>query len=451
MNVKEFDIVAIGGGSGGIATMNRSGEHGAKAAVIEEKQLGGTCVNKGCVPKKIMWYGAQIAEAIHQYGPDYGFSAKDHQFDFKQLRKHREAYIDRARSSYDGSFKRNGVELIEGRARFVDAHTLEVGDQIIKAKHIVIATGAHPALPVIPGAELGENSDDVFAWEELPQSVAILGAGYIAVELAGVLHALGVKTDLFVRRDRPLRSFDDYIVQGLVEEMDKSGLALHTHKVPERLEKLADGSIKIYFADGSHHQAQKVIWAAGRKPNVEGLNLEAAGVTLTERGFIAVDQYQNTDVPGIYALGDVTGEKELTPVAIKAGRTLAERLFNGKDEAKMDYENIPTVVFSHPVIGTVGLTEKEAKERYGADQLKVYTSEFASMYSAVTSHRQLTRFKLITAGPDEKVVGLHGIGYGVDEMIQGFAVAIKMGASKSDFDATVAIHPTASEEFVTMR
>ena len=450
MKIKEFDIVAIGGGSGGIATMNRAALHGAKAAVIEEKQLGGTCVNKGCVPKKIMWYGAQIAEAIHKYGPAYGFSAKDQDFDFKKLRENRESYIDRARASYDGSFKRNGVELIEGRARFVDAHTLEVNGQLIKAQHIVIATGAHPALPAIPGAELGENSDDVFAWEELPQSVAILGAGYIAVELAGVLHSLGVKTDLFVRRERPLRSFDDYIVQGLVEEMDKSGLNLHTHKVPEKLEELADGSIKVHFADGSHHIAQKVVWAAGRRPNVQDLNLEAAGVNLNEAGFIAVDSYQNTRVPGIYALGDVTGEKELTPVAIKAGRTLAERLFNGKEQAKMDYETIPTVVFSHPAIGTVGLTEKEASERYGADQLKVYTSEFASMFSAVTPARQLTRFKLITQGPDEKVVGLHAIGYGVDEMIQGFAVAIKMGATKADFDATVAIHPTASEEFVTM-
>ena len=448
--MREYDIIAIGGGSGGIATMNRAGEHGAKAAVIEEKKLGGTCVNVGCVPKKIMWYGAQIAESVHHYGPDYGFTSSNVQFDFAKLRQNREAYIDRARSSYDGSFKRNGVDLIEGRAHFVDSHTVSVNGELIRAKHIVIATGARPNIPTIPGAELGGSSDDVFAWEQLPESVAILGAGYIAVELAGVLHALGVKTDLFVRRDRPLRSFDSYIVEGLVNEMEKTGLPLHTHKVPVKLEKSEQG-ITIHFEDGSSHTASQVIWATGRRPNVDGLELEKAGVTLNERGFIQVDEYQNTVVDGIYALGDVTGEKELTPVAIKAGRTLSERLFNGKTSAKMDYSTIPTVVFSHPAIGTVGLTEEEAIKEYGQDHIKVYKSSFASMYSAVTNHRQESRFKLITAGADEKVVGLHGLGYGVDEMIQGFAVAIKMGATKADFDATVAIHPTASEEFVTMR
>ena len=448
--MREYDIIAIGGGSGGIATMNRAGEHGAKAAVIEEKKLGGTCVNVGCVPKKIMWYGAQIAESFHHYGPDYGFTSSDVQFDFAKLRQNREAYIDRARSSYDGSFKRNGVDLIEGRAHFVDSHTVSVNGELIRAKHIVIATGARPSIPTIPGAELGGSSDDVFAWEQLPESVAILGAGYIAVELAGVLHALGVKTDLFVRRDRPLRSFDSYIVEGLVNEMEKTGLPLHTHKVPVKLEETEQG-ITIYFEDGSSHTASQVIWATGRRPNVDGLELEKAGVTLNQRGFIQVDEYQNTVVDGIYALGDVTGEKELTPVAIKAGRTLSERLFNGKTCAKMDYTTIPTVVFSHPAIGTVGLTEDQAIKEYGQDHIKVYKSSFASMYSAVTNHRQESRFKLITAGADEKVIGLHGLGYGVDEMIQGFAVAIKMGATKADFDATVAIHPTASEEFVTMR
>lgn len=448
--MREYDIIAIGGGSGGIATMNRAGEHGAKAAVIEEKKLGGTCVNVGCVPKKIMWYGAQIAESFHHYGPDYGFTSSDVQFDFTKLRQNREAYIDRARSSYDGSFKRNGVDLIEGRAHFVDSHTVSVNGELIRAKHIVIATGARPSIPTIPGAELGGSSDDVFAWEQLPESVAILGAGYIAVELAGVLHALGVKTDLFVRRDRPLRGFDSYVVEGLVNEMEKIGLPLHTHKVPVKLEESEQG-ITIHFEDGSSHTASQVIWATGRRPNVDGLELEKAGVTLNERGFIQVDEYQNTVVDGIYALGDVTGEKELTPVAIKAGRTLSERLFNGKTSAKMDYSTIPTVVFSHPAIGTVGLTEEEAIKEYGQDHIKVYKSSFASMYSAVTNHRQESRFKLITAGADEKVVGLHGLGYGVDEMIQGFAVAIKMGATKADFDATVAIHPTASEEFVTMR
>ncbi|CRH85752.1 dihydrolipoamide dehydrogenase [Chlamydia trachomatis] len=298
---------------------------------------------------------------------------------------------------------------------------------------------------------MGIVSDNVFAWEELPQSVAVVGAGYIAVEMAGVLHHLGVKTDLFVRKDRPLRNFDAYIIDALVDEMDKTGLQLHTHKTPSKIEKLENGQLALHFEDGTHHIADQVLWAIGRRPNVENLNLEAAGVTLTEGGYIAVDSYQNTVTPGIYALGDVTGEKELTPVAIKAGRILAERLFNGQEKAKMDYETVPTVVFSHPAIGIVGLSEEEAKNTYGSEAVTCYTSNFTSMYTAMDEHRQVTRLKLVTVGPEEKVVGLHGIGYGVDEMIQGFAVAIKMGATKADFDATVAIHPTGSEEFVTMR
>ena len=333
----------------------------------------------------------------------------------------------------------------------MDKNTVEVNGEHIRAKHIVIATGSYAFVPNVPGSELGGTSDDVFAWEELPESVSIIGAGYIAVELAGVLHALGVKTDLFVRKGGPLRGFDQGIVEVLVEEMKKNGQPLHTHKVPQKLEKLDNGDIQIHFEDGTTHTSQKVIWAVGRKANVHQLNLEAAGVELTERGFIQVDEYQNTTTAGIYALGDVSGEKELTPVAIKAGRTLAERLFNGKTDAKMDYELIPTVVFSHPAIGSIGLTQEQAEVKYGVENIKVYQSTFAGMYSAITVHRQMTKLKLITLGEEEKVIGLHGIGGGIDEMIQGFAVAVKMGATKADFDATVAIHPTASEEFVTMR
>ena len=449
--MKEFDVIAIGGGSGGIAAMNRAGEHGAKAAVIEGNLLGGTCVNIGCVPKKIMWYGSTVAESIHNYGPEYGFTAENVSFDFATLRKNREAYISRSRSSYDGSFKRNGVERIEGYARFVDKNTVEVNGELIKANHIVIATGARPTIPDIPGKELGVVSDDVFAWEELPKSVAVVGAGYIAVEMAGLLHGLGVHAELFVRKEGPLRNFEPGIISALVEEMERTNLPLHTHKIPTKLEKLENGLLQLTFEDGTTHTAEQVLWAIGRTPNVEQLNLEAAGVTLTERGYIAVDAYQNTATPGIYAIGDVTGHLELTPVAIKAGRQLSERLFNNKPNAKMDYETVPTVVFSHPAIGTVGLTEPQAIKKYGKDNVKVYTSSFTSMYTALGTNRQVAKFMLITAGSEEKVVGLHGIGHGVDEMIQGFAVAIKMGATKEDFDATVAIHPTGSEEFVTMR
>lgn len=449
--MREYDIIAIGGGSGGSATMNRAAMHGAKAAVIEGNIIGGTCVNVGCVPKKVMWYGAQVSETLKNYAADYGYTIGETSFDFKTLRKNREAYIERSRQAFSNNFNRNGVDYIEGDARFVDKNTVEVNGEHIRAKHIVIATGSYAFIPNVPGSELGGTSDDVFAWEELPESVSIIGAGYIAVELAGVLHALGVKTDLFVRKGGPLRGFDQGIVEVLVEEMKKNGQPLHTHKVPQKLEKLDNGDIQIHFEDGTTHTSQKVIWAVGRKANVSQLNLEAAGVELTERGFIQVDEYQNTTTPGIYALGDVSGEKELTPVAIKAGRTLAERLFNGKTDAKMDYELIPTVVFSHPAIGSIGLTQEQAEAKYGAENIKVYQSTFAGMYSAITVHRQITKLKLITLGEEEKVIGLHGIGEGIDEMIQGFAVALKMGATKADFDATVAIHPTASEEFVTMR
>ena len=449
--MREYDIIAIGGGSGGSATMNRAAMHGAKAAVIEGNIIGGTCVNVGCVPKKVMWYGAQVSETLKNYAADYGYTIGETSFDFKTLRKNREAYIERSRQVFSNNFNRNGVDYIEGYARFVDKNTVEVNGEHIRAKHIVIATGSYAFVPNVPGSELGGTSDDVFAWEELPESVSIIGAGYIAVELAGVLHALGVKTDLFVRKGGPLRGFDQGIVEVLVEEMKKNGQPLHTHKVPQKLEKLDNGDIQIHFEDGTTHTSQKVIWAVGRKANVHQLNLEAAGVELTERGFIQVDEYQNTTTPGIYALGDVSGEKELTPVAIKAGRTLAERLFNGKTDAKMDYELIPTVVFSHPAIGSIGLTQEQAEAKYGVENIKVYQSTFAGMYSAITVHRQMTKLKLITLGEEEKVIGLHGIGGGLDEMIQGFAVAVKMGATKADFDATVAIHPTASEEFVTMR
>lgn len=449
--MKRFDIIAIGGGSGGIATMNRAAEYGAKAAVIEGNLLGGTCVNIGCVPKKIMWYGAQVAEVFQHYGAEYGFTSTNLTFDFNTLKTNRDAYIKRSRQSYQQSFERNKVEVIQGYARFIDEHILEVNGEKIYGEKIVIATGATPILPNIPGGEYASVSDDVFAWEKLPQSVAVIGAGYIAVEMAGLLHALGVQTDLFVRHDRPLRRFDSYITDALLAEMERTHLPLHSHKIPKHIEQNTDGSLTIYFEDGSHHTAEKILWAVGRKANIDQLNLETVGITTTPTGHIQVNEFQETAIPHIFALGDVTGEKELTPVAIKAGRTLAERLFNGKTNAKMDYTTIPTVVFSHPAIGTIGYTQAEAEKKFGKEHIKVYTSSFTSMYTALADHRQPAHFKLITTGAEETIIGLHGIGYGVDEMIQGFAVAIKMGATKADFDATVAIHPTGAEEFVTMR
>ncbi|MGL5122472.1 MAG: glutathione-disulfide reductase [Plesiomonas shigelloides] len=448
---KHYDYLAIGGGSGGIASVNRAAMYGKKCALIEAKALGGTCVNVGCVPKKVMWHGAQIAEAMHRYAADYGFDVDVKQFDFQQLIASREAYIDRIHQSYERVLGNNKVDVIQGFARFVDAHTVEVNGEQITADHILIATGGYPTRPAILGAEHGIDSDGFFALRELPKRVAVVGAGYIAVEIAGVMHALGAETHLVVRKHAPLRSFDPMLVDTLLEVIKTEGPELHTQAVPQRVEKHADGSLTLHLEDGRSLHVDCLIWAIGRKPATDRLNLDASGVELDDRGYIRVDMYQNTNVPGVYAVGDNTGRIELTPVAVAAGRRLSERLFNNKPNEHLNYDNVPTVVFSHPPIGTVGLTEPQAIEQYGEANVKVYTSSFTAMYTAVTQHRQPCRMKLVCVGAEQKIVGIHGIGFGMDEILQGFAVAMKMGATKRDFDNTVAIHPTAAEEFVTMR
>ena len=449
--VKEYDYIVIGGGSGGIASANRAAMHGAKVILFEGKEVGGTCVNVGCVPKKVMWYGAQVAETLHRYAGEYGFDVTINKFDFATLKADRQAYIDRIHGSYERGFDSNGVERVYEYARFVDPHTVEVAGERYTAPHILIATGGHALYPNIPGSEYGITSDGFFELDEVPKRTAVIGAGYIAVEVAGVLNALGSDTHLFVRKDRPLRTFDKDIVDVLVDEMAKSGPTLHTHANATEVVKNADDSLTISFDNGETITVDCLIWAIGRAANTSGFGLEKTGVKLTEKGTIYSDEFENTSVPGIYALGDVTGKLDLTPVAVKAGRQLSERLFNNKADAKLDYTDVATVVFSHPVIGSVGLTEEKAIAKYGAENIKVYKSSFTPMYTALGDNRQPSTMKLVTLGEDEKIIGLHGIGYGVDEMIQGFSVAIKMGATKADFDNTVAIHPTGSEEFVTMR
>ena len=449
--VKEYDYIVIGGGSGGIASANRAAMHGAKVVLFEGKEVGGTCVNVGCVPKKVMWYGAQVAETLHRYAGEYGFDVTLNKFDFATLKANRQAYIDRIHGSYERGFDSNGVERVYEYARFVDPHTVEVAGERYTAPHILIATGGHALYPNISGSEYGITSDGFFELDEVPKRTAVIGAGYIAVEVAGVLNALGSDTHLFVRKDRPLRTFDKDIVDVLVDEMAKSGPTLHTHANATEVVKNADDSLTISFDNGETVTVDCLIWAIGRAANTSGFGLEKTGVELTERGNIYSDAFENTSVPGIYALGDVTGKLDLTPVAVKAGRQLSERLFNNKADAKLDYTDVATVVFSHPVIGSVGLTEEKAIAKYGAENIKVYKSSFTPMYTALGDNRQPSTMKLVTLGEDEKIIGLHGIGYGVDEMIQGFSVAIKMGATKADFDNTVAIHPTGSEEFVTMR
>jgi glutathione reductase (NADPH) len=448
---QHFDYISIGAGSGGIASANRAARLGKKAAVIEAKHIGGTCVNVGCVPKKAMWYAGQIADALH-YANDYGFKAPLQSFDWSKLVKNREAYIERIHAAYARGFASNDVTVIKGFAKFVDKNTLDVDGVLYTADHITIATGGRPSRPDIEGAEHGIDSDGFFALTEQPEKVAVVGAGYIAVELAGVLHALGSEAHLLVRKEKPLRNFDDMLSDTLVEQMAKHGPTLHTMSVPTRVEKHQDGKLTIHLENGhSVGPVDSLIWAIGREPATDNINIASAGIELDERGFIPTDKYQNTDVDGIYAVGDNTGRAQLTPVAVAAGRRLCERLFNNKPESYLDYSNIATVVFSHPVIGTVGLSEKEAIEEHGEAQVKVYSSQFTALYQAITEdYRDPTRMKLVCVGKEEKIVGIHSIGFGSDELLQGFAVAMKMGATKADFDNTVAIHPTSAEEFVTM-
>ncbi|QYJ97512.1 glutathione-disulfide reductase [Shewanella alkalitolerans] len=449
---QHFDYICLGAGSGGIASANRAAMRGAKVLLIEAKALGGTCVNVGCVPKKVMWYGAQVAEAMHLYAKDYGFDVSVNKFDWSKLVESREAYIERIHGAYDRGLDSNGVTLVRGYGRFVDNNTMEVNGEHYSADHILIATGGTPTIPNIPGAEYGIDSDGFFALNEQPKRVAVVGAGYIAVELAGVLHALGSETHLFVRKHAPLRSFDPMLSEALMESMATDGPSLHTHSIPESVTKNADGSLTLKLENGESYEIDTLIWAIGRRPSTDKIGLENTDVKLNDKGYVVVDAQQNTTAKGIYCVGDIIeGGIELTPVAVKAGRLLSERLFNGMTDAKMDYSLVPTVVFSHPAIGTMGLTEPEAIAQYGEENVKVYNSGFTSMYTAVTAHRQACKMKLVCAGKEEKVVGIHGIGYGMDEILQGFGVAIKMGATKADFDAVVAIHPTGAEEFVTMR
>ncbi len=448
MTVK-FDLIVIGGGSGGLAHAQRAAEYGAKAVVVESGALGGTCVNVGCVPKKIMWYASEHVR-LFEHAADYGFDVVQNGHDWAKLKAARDAYITRLNNIYAGNLERREVGLIRGKARFVDPHTLDVEGRRISAERLVIATGGYPIVPELPGAEHGFTSDDFFELEERPQRIAIVGSGYVAVELGGVFNALGSDTTMIVRKDRVLRSFDAMLGEELALSMQAAGITLETRVVPTAVQRSPEG-LWLDTEDGRRcGPFDGLLWGVGRAPNSGYLDLAKAGVATDEEGFVPVDDYQATNVPHIFALGDVTGRVALTPVAIAAGRRLADRLYGGMPDRRLDYRNIPTVIFTHPPIGTIGMTEAEAREQYGED-VRIYESQFTPMYYALGEHKPQTRMKLVTAGPEEKVVGCHLIGDGVDEMLQGFAVAIRMGATKQDFDDTVAIHPTSAEELVTMR
>jgi glutathione reductase (NADPH) len=445
----KFDLIVIGGGSGGLAHAQRAAEYGAKAAVIEFAPLGGTCVNVGCVPKKIMWYSAQHAHMAH-HARNFGFDVTLNGHDWAALKENRDAYIARLNGIYASNLDRKDVTHIEGRAKFVDDKTVDVDGVSYSGDRIIIATGGYPIVPHIHGAEYGITSDGFFELPERPQRVALIGSGYVAVELAGVFNALGSETTILVRKDGVLRSFDEMLRDELHQALQQGGIVLETGVVPHALEKTAEG-LRLLAEDGREFgDFDAIVWAVGRAPNTETLELEAAGVEHDGYGFVRTDQWQKTNVDHIFALGDVTGRAALTPVAIAAGRRLADRLYGGMQDKYLDYDLIPTVIFSHPPIGTVGMTEAEARAEY-VDEVKVYESRFNPMMYAFSEEKIQTAMKLVTTGADEKIVGCHIIGDGADEMMQGFAVAIKMGATKQQFDDTVAIHPTSAEELVTMR
>ncbi len=449
MSGEAFDLISVGGGSGGLACAQRAAEYGAKTAVIESGRLGGTCVNVGCVPKKVMWNAAGIALALKD-ADDYGFGITAGDNDWGVLKQRRDAYIVRLNGIYARNLAAKGVKLVRGTARFIDAHTLEANGERFTAPHIVVATGSIPIVPPLPGARLGITSDGFFELERRPQRVAIAGSGYIACELAGAFHELGSQVELFIRKDHLLTHFDAMLGKSLMREMRAEGIVIHPHLVPAAVSEQA-GLKTLIAADGRKFSGfDCLLWAVGRAANVASLHPDQAGLALDANGFLVTDGFQNTNVGGVYALGDVAGRAALTPVAIAAGRRLSDRLFGGKRDRRLEYEMIPTVVFTHPPIGTVGLSESEARTRH-AEAVKVYVADFTPMYHALTTRKTHTDMKLVCVGPEERIVGCHIIGAGADEMLQGFAVAVRMGATKRDFDDTVAIHPTSSEELVTMR
>ncbi|BCS26152.1 glutathione-disulfide reductase GLR1 [Aspergillus puulaauensis] len=469
VQTQQYDYIVLGGGSGGSGSGRRAaGWYGAKTLIVESGRSGGTCVNVGCVPKKMTWNFASITEAV-EAGRHYGYDIP-HNVDvnYNHFKKLRDATVERLNGIYERNWGKEGIDLVHGRASFVESKTIEVTSNDgtttrYTAPHILIATGGRPSIPDIKGAEHGITSDGFFEIEELPPKVAVVGAGYIAIELAGVMGTVGVDTNLLIRGETFLRKFDPMIQKTMTERYEAAGIKVHKHHPGiKEVQLLRDGKgkdklLKLIMNDGSELEVNELLWAIGRLPEVEDLHLDIPGVKRDQRGHIVVDEYQNSNVDGIYAIGDVTGQAELTPVAIAAGRQLGNRLFGGAEfkTAKLSYDNIPTVVFSHPEVGTVGLTEPEARERFGDANVKVYHTRFAAMYydvfPAEEKKKNPTEFKLVVAGPEEKVVGLHILGLGVGEMLQGFGVAVKMGATKKDFDSCVAIHPTSAEELVTLR
>ena len=448
--VKEADYLVIGIGSGGIASARRAAKHGAKVIAVESKRMGGTCVNVGCVPKKVTWNAAALAEGF-QDAKAYGFGGYDKPtFDWPVFKQKRDAYVKRLNGIYETNLDKDKIEHLKGRAKFVSKEVVEValeggGSQQIKAKHILLATGGRPTIPDIPGKELCIDSDGFFDLEQLPKHIVTTGAGYIGVEMTGMLHALGSKTTFVIRGDKLLRSFDPMIQDTVTKEYERQGVNLQKGSQITKVEDIGGGQKRVTIQNSKTKEettveADTVLFAVGRSPEIEDLHIKDFGIKLNEKGHIVVDEYQNTSLPNIYAIGDVCDKGfELTPVAIAAGRRLSDRIFGGQKDRHLEYHNIPSVVFAHPEIGSIGLTEPQAREKYGDDKVKIYKTQFTAMFYVMMEQDQKgpTAYKIVCVGEEEKVVGLHILGVGSSEILQGFGVAMKMGATKKDFDNCV--------------
>ncbi len=447
MAERDFDLFVIGAGSGGVRASRFSAARGARVAVAEEGALGGTCVNVGCIPKKLFVYASHFRDEMSEAAAGYGWTVGQLGFDWPTLRDNKTREIERLNGIYAGLLRDAGVHAIEGRARIVDPHTVEVAGERYSAQHILVATGGWPTRPDVPGAELGVTSNEVFYLDTLPRRAVIVGGGYIAVEFAGIFHGLGVDVTQLYRGPLFLRGFDDDVRRHLAEQMQGRGIDLRFDSNVTALAKARSG-LRATLTDGSQLEADLVLFATGRHPNSAGLGLEEVGVELGPDGAIRVDAYSQTSVPSIWAIGDVTNRLNLTPVALHEGVCLSETLF-GKAPRSPVHDDVPAAVFSQPPVGTVGLTEAAARQRYG--EIDVYRTTFRALKHTLTHGHERTLMKLVVDRKSDRVVGLHMVGSEAGEIVQGFAVAIKAGATKADFDATLGIHPTAAEEFVTMR
>ena len=444
----DFDLFVIGAGSGGVRAARFAAGFGAKVAVVESRYLGGTCVNVGCVPKKLLVYGAHFADDFEQ-AAGYGWSLEDAQFDWGQLIANKNREIERLNGIYRNLLVNSGVTLLEGHGRLTGPHEVEVEGTRYSAKNILIATGGWPQIPDIPGRELAISSNEAFYLKTLPKRVLVVGGGYIAVEFAGIFQGLGAKTSLLYRGDLFLRGFDGAVRTHLKEELEKRGLDLQFNSDIQRIDQQPDGSLKATLKDGRELVADCVFYATGRRPMLDNLGLENTEVQLDKRGYVQVnDQYQ-TDEPSILAIGDVIGRVQLTPVALAEGMAVARRLFKPEQYRPVDYQNIPTAVFSQPPIGTVGLTEEQALE--AGHKVQIFESRFRAMKLTLTDVQEKTLMKLVVDADTDRVLGCHMVGPEAGEIIQGLGIALKAGATKQHFDETIGVHPTAAEEFVTLR